>query len=104
MKKIKSIVYFILCTMISGCSNFDHLNTNPNTVETATSSLLATSVILDIVSPDGYAANFIQDACLAKQMIWLEYLHDYNYNVLGRASFSGYTMLINADKMKQFQE
>lgn len=101
MKKIKSIVYFILCAMISSCSNFDHLNTNPNTVETATSSLLATSVILDIVSPDGYAANFIQDACLAKQMIWLEYLHDYNYNVLGRASFSGYTMLINADKMKE---
>ncbi|WP_308595780.1 SusD/RagB family nutrient-binding outer membrane lipoprotein [uncultured Parabacteroides sp.] len=101
MKRVRSILYVILCAIMFGCSNFDDLNTNPNTVENATSSLLATSVILDMVQPDGYAANFIQDACLAKQMIWMEYLHDYNYNVLGRASFSGYTMLINANKMKE---
>lgn len=101
MKKIKSILYFMLCIVTSGCSNFDQLNTNPNTVETATSSLLATSVILDLVTPETPEANFLRDACLAKQMIWLEYLHDYNYNVLGRADFSGYRMLINAEKMKE---
>lgn len=101
MKKIKSIVYVAMCSMMVGCSNFDELNTNPNTVETATPALVATSVILDMVAPETSGAEFIQDACLAKQMMWLEYLHDYNYNVLGRADFSGYTMLLNAEKMRE---
>lgn len=104
MKTIKSILYLILCTTIFGCSNFDELNNNPNTVETATSPLLATSIILDLVTPETHGQNFVKEACLSKQMIWLEFLYDYNYNVLGRANFSGYWMLINAEKMKELSK
>lgn len=99
---MKTLKYILLAGMValgSGCANFDALNTDPNSAMNVSSPLLATPLLLDLMATGGTASGFISDNCLAKQMVWLESLHDYNYNVLGRASIGGYKKLINARKM-----
>ncbi len=94
----------LFCLSISCTSNFDDLNTDPNSATTVTPALLATPLLLDITETGGTASGFISDNCLAKQMVWLESLHDYNYNLLGRASIGGYKSLINTLKMVELAE
>lgn len=104
---MKSLKYMLLGGMVwlgSACANFDNLNTDPNSASTVSSSLLATPLLLDLMATGGTASGFIADNCLAKQMVWLESLHDYNYNVLGRASIGGYKTLINAQKMVELAD
>lgn len=42
MKHIKTIAAGIVCTLLAGCSNFEDINTNPDTPTNVNSSLLAT--------------------------------------------------------------
>ncbi|WP_075318382.1 SusD/RagB family nutrient-binding outer membrane lipoprotein [Bacteroides togonis] len=100
----QSIIAGLLLLNVSCTQNFDDLNTNPNSATTVTSALLATPLLLDITETGGTTSGFISDNCLAKQMVWLEYLHDYNYNLLGRASIGGYKKLINTIKMVELAE
>ncbi|RKU73596.1 SusD/RagB family nutrient-binding outer membrane lipoprotein [Parabacteroides sp. AF17-3] len=99
MKALKYIFLSALFIAGYGCSAYDDINTNPNAATTVSSSLLATPLLLDLTATGGTASGFISDNCLAKQMVWLESLHDYNYNVLGRAGLGGYKTLMNAVKM-----
>lgn len=105
---MKTLTYIVIAGLalagISCTGNFDDLNTDPNSATTVKSSLLATPLILDITATGGTASGFISDNCLAKQMVWLESLHDYNYNLLGRASIGSYKSLINAQKMIELAE
>ena len=89
---------------VSCTKNFDDLNTNPDSATTVTAALLATPLLLDITATGGTAVGFISGNCLAKQTVWLEYLYDYNYNLLGRASIGGYKTLINTIKMVELAE
>lgn len=100
MKYIYIILSIIIC---SSCNDFDEINTNPNAATKVSSSLLATPLILDITTTVNTAAGFIDDNCLAKQIVWFEYLNNYNYNYLGRAGLS-YQKLINANKMVELAE
>lgn len=104
MKNIKILLLLIITFVSYSCDNFDEINTNENAANNVTSSLLATPLILDMMATNGYASNFIEDNCLAKQMIWMEFLHEYNYNLLGRAGLSGYKTLTNANKMIEVAE
>lgn len=99
MKTLKYIVLSALLASGFSCAQFDDINTNPNAAITVSSSLLATPLLLDLTATGGTASGFIADNCLAKQMVWLESLHDYNYNVLGRGSLSGYKTLMNTIRM-----
>lgn len=96
MKALSHILITGLALISISCTgNFDDLNTDPNSATTVTASLLATPLLLDITATGGTGSGFISDNCLAKQMIWLESLHDYNYNLLGRAGVGDYKTLIN---------
>lgn len=105
---MKTLYQFIIAgflfSSVSCTKNFDELNTNPDSATTVTSALLATPLLLDITETGGTTVGFIEGNCLAKQMIWLEYLHDYNYNLLGRASIGDYKSLINTLKMVELAE
>lgn len=99
---ILAIGLFLISTSCTG--NFDDLNTDPNSATTVTPALLATPLLLKITETGGTASGFISDNCLAKQMVWLESLHDYNYNLLGRASIGDYKLLVNTLKMVELAE
>lgn len=99
MKTIKAIILLILVISVYSCDSFDDINTNPNAATNVTSSLLATPLILDLTKTNGTASGFMEDNCLAKQMIWFEFLHNYNYNNIGRTALTDYKLLTNAVKM-----
>lgn len=105
MKKLKYILVACLLLLNVSCTkNFDDFNTDPDAATTVTPALLATPLLLNISATGGTGSGFISDNCLAKQMVWLESLHDYNYNLLGRASIGGYKSLINTIKMVELAE
>lgn len=105
---MRTLIYLLVsCMLLSGVSctsDFDDLNTNPDSATTVTAALLATPLLLDMASTGGSASGFIEDNCLSKQIVWLEYLHDYNYNLLGRASMGGYKTLVNTIKMVELAD
>lgn len=98
---MKTIYIYLVSLILLGtaCNKFDDINTNPNVASNVVPSLLATPLLLDLTATGGTASGFIEDNCLAKQMIWFEFLHNYNYNNIGRASLGGYKKLLNGVKM-----
>lgn len=84
-------------TVFSSCGNFDEINSNPDASTQVTPSLLASGLLLNIMS-QGSNKYFVYDEMLVKQLAWGEGMEDYQYNVFGRSSFD-YTTLINTIKM-----
>ena len=84
--------------MFSSCSNFDELNTDPDSPNTVTPAMLATKLILATTTPS-YNPTFFGSCFLMKQLAWGEGHTDYHYNKMGRTSFSTYTNLVNGIKM-----
>lgn len=98
---MKAIQYIALvASMISSfsCSNFDDLNTNPDTPLTVTPAMLATSLILNITAPKADMV-FVYDNFLAKQLTWGGSAEPYVYNRFDRTTFESYIWLTNAKKM-----
>lgn len=98
MKLKKYISCILLAAMsLTSCQNFDEINVNPDATTKVTPSLLASGLLLNILS-QGSNKYFVYDQMLVKQMAWGEGMEDYQYNVFGRSSF-GYNVLTNAMKM-----
>lgn len=99
MKNVLSrILIFIFSgsLLLAGCtSSFDDLNTDPDSTTKVKSSMLATNVILDMVS----SASQWQNEFLVKRMFWGEQMDDSQYNRFGKADFSGIEKLTTAQKM-----
>ena len=106
---MKRIIYFALgiLTCCWGCTDkFESYNTNPNTTSNATSSLLATDLILSTMD-DVYGLAMqkrnrlhLYDDMLSKYITYKESV-GYSYNLLGRASYTDLYMekLNNVGKM-----
>ncbi len=89
-------VLSICCSILMGCtSTFDDLNTNPDSTIKVQSSMLATTVILDMVN----SAYKWKKEFLVKRLFWGEQMDDSQYNRFEHADFSGIQMLISAEKM-----
>lgn len=99
---MKSITRYIAFLLIGGtlasCDNFEEINTNPDAATQATSSLLATGAILNIMQ-SGRDKNFVTHSFYSKQLAWGEGHEGALYNNFGRESFDGYTSLTNSKKM-----
>lgn len=81
---------------VSGCtSSFDDLNTNPDATTQVRSSMLATGLILRTVKD---ASHWKSDV-FAKRLVWGEQIDDYQYNKIGRTTFSWFRYLTDAQKM-----
>ncbi|WP_337966307.1 SusD/RagB family nutrient-binding outer membrane lipoprotein [uncultured Flavobacterium sp.] len=99
MKKIIVAITGIL--MFSSCSNFDEINTNPNTPTGVSASLLATNIILSIAKYQGTdSKEFIAENALPK---YVGYANEgqlgTQYNFIANSSFNKMTILPDIDKM-----
>lgn len=94
----KLIVSVIILVILASCKSFDEINTDPDSPTKASSSLLATGLIMDIVKKGG-DKYFIYDNLLTKHLAWGEGMEYYQYNLITRSDFGGYTSLINCIKM-----
>lgn len=105
MKKIYNYLIGALVAtgMLCSCSNFDDLNTNPDSPTTVTPEMLATKLILGTTKPSTSKA-FFNSNFLMKQLAWGEGSVDYQYNKMGRSGFGGYTSLVNGVKMVELAD
>lgn len=96
----KYIIWGIATLALAGCSDFEELNTNSDAAVNASSSMLATGLILDITDKTvASGKSFLSPHFLSKSVIYTEFPEDLQYNYLGRASFDGIQALTNAEKM-----
>lgn len=104
--KIKKQI--IVCSALLlgfSCADLDEVNINPDGITTATSQMLATKMILNILKDDvertkGFMGNFMRD----KYILWSEFPQAQQYNDLGRSSFGRMTRLIDVEKMIELSE
>lgn len=107
MKNINIIIrkgYLLLFIVLVGCSNFEDLNTNPDSSTKANASMTATGVILSSLKFNGRDAHaFLQPQAFAKYIAFANQSQMVQqYNEIGNGSFEGMTMLQNVDKMVQY--
>src|SRR5690606_40373655 len=96
----KQIAIFSALLLGFSCADLDEVNINPDGITTATSQMLATKMILNIVKDDvertkGFMGNFMRD----KYILWSEFPQAQQYNDLERSSFDRMTRLIDVEKM-----
>lgn len=106
MKKIKLYVMAGLSALVltqSACSNFDEINTNPNSTTTASASLLCTGNILSIFKFTGDTKAYISSNALPK---YVGYANEGQlgpqYNVIGAGSFGSMTRLPDIEQMVEY--
>jgi len=100
-KQIIAILLLLAVTIHSGCSNFDEINTNPNTPSRVSSQMLATTLILDVIRQPTQK-SFLIDDLMSKYMAWSEFVQGEQYNRIERADFDELIVLNNIDKMVEF--
>lgn len=101
----KLVVVMAFLFALSCTSEFDDINTNPDGITKATSQMLATKLLLNILKDDvsstkGFMGNFMYD----KYILWSELPQGNQYNDLGRISFDAMSRLIDAQKMIELTE
>ncbi|MFV0591453.1 MAG: SusD/RagB family nutrient-binding outer membrane lipoprotein [Draconibacterium sp.] len=101
IKNTSLLLVFLIS--ITGCQNFEELNTNPDLSIAVTPDMLATTLILDICRSEvATTKGFMQPYMLDKQILWTEFAQEMQYNKLGRTSFDSYVVLNNVEKMIDF--
>lgn len=88
--------FAVMTAALSGCSNFEDLNTNPDTTSKVNSSLIATGLISSMVT----SANSNGSVFFQKQLFWSEGKpYTVQYNWLSNTDFNDIRKLTNAQKM-----
>ncbi|MDZ7632964.1 MAG: SusD/RagB family nutrient-binding outer membrane lipoprotein [Bacteroidales bacterium] len=107
MKKIifkAGTVVILMLILFTGCSKFEEINTNPDAITQASSSMIATSVILANIKFNGRDAHaYLQPNALAKYLGYAnQSIMPTQYNKLENTGFGQMTMLPNIDKMIEY--
>lgn len=95
--KLLSLTILWIGLLFTGCSNFDQLNTNPDTPVDATSDLMATRLLWNIAGPSA-AKTMCIDFIRSKYMGWQEGALEEQYNYFGRTGYN-YSILTTGQKM-----
>ncbi len=98
------IIAVVLAIFLFGsCTNFDDINTNPDSTTQVSTSMLCTSVVLSMAKFSGADGKvFITESALSKYVGYAnEGQMDAQYNRIGNGSFSAMTILSSIDKMVQ---
>ncbi|MFL9845743.1 SusD/RagB family nutrient-binding outer membrane lipoprotein [Flavobacterium rhizosphaerae] len=92
--------------MFAGCSNFEEINTNPNTPTQVSASMLTTNIILSIAKYQGQDSKaYITENALPKYVGYAnEGQLSEQYNLIRTSSFGKLTILPDIDKMLAFAE
>ncbi|GBU07558.1 hypothetical protein AwDysgo_08890 [Bacteroidales bacterium] len=94
--KIKTTAFGLFLLFFVGCtSDFDDLNTNPDTSSSTTSSMLATNLIIAHAKTGGKEGSDF----LSKRLFWGEQVYNIQYNRIGKGSFEQIREITNAQKM-----
>lgn len=108
MKKKNSIILSTLLSAIlltTSCSDMDELNRDANSTTKVSAELLCTNVLLKIGKPGGDAKSFIASNALPKYVAYAtEGAMAEQYNRLGAADFSIYSILPNLDDMVKYSQ
>lgn len=99
----KQYILFTLLSflVLSGCSKFDDINTDPNKATKVTSEMLATTLLLDITKTTFRSGtDFMRPYMLGKYTCWSSSANEEQYNKLNRSEyFDRLIVLNNIDKM-----
>ncbi len=107
MKKLKIVLgLFLIISLLSGCDNFEDINTNPDTTTQVSASMLCTNVILQVTRFSGRDAKvLVAENALPKYVGYAnEGQMGEQYNKIGESSLGGMTMLPNLDKMLEYAQ
>ncbi len=105
MKKLKIIIgLFLLVAFLSGCDNFEDVNTNPDTTTQVSASMLCTNIVLRTTRFSGRDAKvLVAENALPKYVGYAnEGQMGEQYNKIGGSSFEGMTILPNIDRMLEY--
>ena len=98
-KYIKLAVCLITVAFcFTSCGNFDEINTDPDVPTRVTAAMLASGGIKSMLGSPG-AKDFVQNNLACKHIAWGENSQGYLYNSFGRSGLSGYSTIINMEKM-----
>ncbi len=94
------LIGIFLMIFLMGCSNFDELNTNPDTTTKVPASMECTSLIINMLGHGGDAMSYISENTLSKYVGFAVLgKNGAQYNDFGSGSFGPMTMLPNVDAM-----
>lgn len=103
MKKLNRFILIgssLLICLLSACSQFEEINTNPDETTTVSASLLCTNVVLRTSKYSGEAKSYIGENALPKYVGYAnEGQLDAQYNKIGASSFGAMTILPNIEQM-----
>ncbi|KIO78457.1 hypothetical protein TH53_03300 [Pedobacter lusitanus] len=104
MKILKYILLLSgLAVVIDGCQKYEEINTNPNVTTQVNSSMLATTMILNITKNSiSSQKSFMQPFLLGKYLTWGEGQEGFQYNKLGRTDFDSVKVLRNIPPMLKY--
>lgn len=101
MKSIRNIALGLSSILFLGCSNFEDVNTNPDSSTNVNSSLLATGAIAGIMESSGTGKSFVTHLFITKYLGWGEGAVSGQYNDFGRTDFSDYANLLDYQTMAE---
>lgn len=107
MKRLKIILGItLIVSLLSGCDNFEDINTNPDTTTQVSASMICTNIVLRMTRFSGRDAKvLVAENALPKYVGYAnEGQMGEQYNKIGGSSFEGMTMLPNIDKMLEYAE
>lgn len=101
MKRI-FISMLLMIIVVSSCSNFDDLNTNPDSTTKVTSEMLATEALKQTFLSKGDAKAYIGRNALSKFVAMDRDIPSEQYNLINECSYDSYTIIPNLDKMVEY--
>lgn len=107
MKKLRIVLGIsLIISLLSGCDNYEDINTNPDTTTQVSASMLCTNVVLQVTRFSGRDAKvLVAENALPKYVGYAnEGQMGEQYNKIGGSSFGGMTMLPNLDKMLEYAQ
>ncbi|NJB83285.1 SusD/RagB family nutrient-binding outer membrane lipoprotein [Wenyingzhuangia aestuarii] len=104
--KIYSSVVAVFVLLLTSCTKFEDINTNPNTTTVVSASMLCTDVVLQVAEFNGKdAKSYISDNALAKYVGYAnEGQMGTQYNNLSNGSFGLMTVLPTVEKLLEYAE
>jgi len=100
---IKNTGIFLWIGIFAGCSNFEEMNTNPDTITKSSAAMQCTNVILSNLAFGGQAQSYLTTNALSK---YIGYVNEIpmaqQYNRISNGYFGNMTILPNIEKMVEY--
>lgn len=100
--KTKFLLISVFASIFCSCSNFEDLNTNPDSTTKVTPDMLATKAILNTFKVSGDAKAYIGRNTLSKYVAMTKDFPAEQYNSIGSCSYDSYTIIPNLNKMVEY--